>query len=126
VPRHDAASPGSLDGAVDWLRKNFDAEAAGGVRAVYALELSGAGGGTLTARVDDGRLEVRRGRPQRADLRLSLSADDFHAILAGRANADLLFMQERIGWSGDLSLALKLRRLFRGQPEEPRPVRPRT
>ena len=46
---------------------------------------------------------------------------DFCAILDGRANADLLFMRERIGWRGEIALALKLRRLFRGQPEEPRP-----
>jgi hypothetical protein len=124
VPRPDAASPTSLEGAVDWLRKNFDPEAARGVRAVYALELSGMAGGAITACIDDGRLEVRRGSAPRADLRLSLSAADFYAILAGRANADLLFLRERIGWSGDLSLALKMRRLFRGQPEEPRPVRP--
>lgn len=124
MPRQDAASPRSLDAAVDWLRKNFDADAARGVRAVYALELSGPGGGVITARVDDGRLEVVRGSAPAADLRLSLAADDFHAILAGRANADLLFMQERIGWSGELSLALKMRRLFRGQPEEPCPHRP--
>ena len=101
-----------------WLRKLFDAEAARGLQAVYALELTGAGGGELTVRVDDGRLELLPGSASTADLRLRLTAQDFLAILAGRANADLLFMQDRIGWSGDLSLALKMRRLFRGQPEE--------
>ena len=114
------ATPATLDDAVDWLRKNFDPEASRGLRAVYALELTGPGGGSLAARVDDGRLELVRDAAPDAELRLRLALEDFCAILAGRENPDILFMQERIGWSGEISLALKLRSLFRGQKHEPR------
>lgn len=120
VTDRDATTPASLDDAVDWLRKNFDPEAARGVSAVYALELTGAGGGELAARVDDGRLELARESAPEAGLRLRLELEDFCAILDGRANPDLLLMQDRIGWTGEISLALKMRRLFRGQSHEPR------
>ena len=117
---HDRAAPvPSIEAAGDWFRKQFDAEASRGLRAVYEIELTGESGGTLALRVEDGRLDVAPGPAGASDLRLSLAIGDFFAILAGRANADMLFMEDRIGWSGDLSLALKMRRLFRGQPEEP-------
>ena len=120
MPDRDATTLVSLDDAVDWLRKNFDPEAARGVRTVYALELTGAGGGELAARVDDGLLELARGNAPEAELRLRLELGDFCAILAGRANPEILLMQDRIGWTGEISLALKMRRLFRGQNHEPR------
>jgi len=117
------SAPASLDEALDWLRKRFDAEAAEGVRVVYEFALSGDAGGVLSARIDDGRLDARPLPASDAALRLELSADDFFAILAGRANADMLFMEERIVCKGDLSLALKLRRFFRGHAGE-RAARP--
>jgi len=83
--------PRSLDDSLDWLRRHFDDDAARGADAVYQLELSGPGGGS------------------------------FFAILDGRANPDLLLMEDRIEVKGDLSLALKLRRLFRPGEREPRP-----
>ncbi|MDJ0853085.1 MAG: SCP2 sterol-binding domain-containing protein [Myxococcota bacterium] len=107
-----------VEEACDRLRKLFDADAAADVRVVYVIELAGAGGGELTARVDLGRLEVAPGAAQEVDLHLRFTIEDFFAVLSGQANVDMLFMEERIGWSGDLSLALKMRRLFRGQPEE--------
>jgi ubiquinone biosynthesis protein UbiJ len=115
----EAGALDSVEAAVDWLRKHFDPEAARGLRVVYALELTGAAGGVIAVRVDGGQLDARAEPVEGADLRLRLAAADYFAVLAGRANADLLFMQDRIEWEGELSLALKLRRLFRGQPQEP-------
>ena len=37
---------------------------------------------------------------------------DFFAVLGGSANPDLLYTADRLTVEGDLSLALKLRRLF--------------
>lgn len=104
--------PRSPAEAVEWLRKHFDAEAAAGFEASYVFDLTGAGGGAVHARVENGRLEVAEGAPQPADLRFRLSAEDFYDVLGGRANPDMLFMEERIQVEGELSLALKFRRLF--------------
>jgi predicted lipid carrier protein YhbT len=106
-------APASLDEAADRLRKRFDPEAAAGLHLRYAFELTGPGGGWLDVRVDDGHLDVGSGPPPEADARLRLCAADFFGVLAGRENADMLFMSGRLEVEGDHSLALKLRRIFR-------------
>ena len=68
--------------------------------------------GVLHAHVDEGRLHAASGRIARPDVTFRLSAHDFFDVLAGRENADLLFMERRIEIDGDLSLALKMRKLF--------------
>ena len=97
--------PRSVDDSIDWLRKHFDPEAARGVTVSYLYELSGPGGGVLHARIDEGTLHA-------ADVTFRLSARDFFEVLAGRENADMLYMARRIEIDGDLSLALKMRKLF--------------
>ena len=105
-------APGCLDDALDWLRKHFDPEAARELRVAYQYELGGPGGGAFYARIDAGRLEVARGELAAPDVHFRLAAADFFAVLGGSENADMLFMQDRIAVRGDLSLALKMRRLF--------------
>lgn len=115
----------SLSEAQDWLRKNFAPEEGRSLRATFAFVLDGASGGVIGVQVDDGRLALTSTEPAAPALRLRLSADDFFGILDGRRNPDMLFMEERVGWEGDLALALRLRRLFRGQREEAAGAPPR-
>ena len=62
--------------------------------------------------IENGSLEIAEGDLQPADLRFRLSAHDFFDVLAGRANPDMLFMEERLQIEGEFSLALRFRRLF--------------
>lgn len=107
------AGPTSIDAAMDWLRKSFQPDCASGVNVVYHFDLAGPDGGSLAVGVLDGRLEISRGRPEAPDVRMALSACDYFGVLAGRENADLLYMAGRLEIEGDLSLAMKLRTLFR-------------
>lgn len=109
-----ASAPTSIDEASTWLRKAFDAEASRGVRVHYRIDLGGEAGGTLSLRVADGGLEVSRGPCPDPDVVLTLSASDFYGILCGRENPDMLFLADRLGIEGELSLALKLRSFFNG------------
>lgn len=106
------SGPASIDDAVEWLRKRFRPDVADGVRVVYRVELRGPGGGVLYARVEDGRLAAGAGDVDRPDVIFRLAARDFFDVLAGRANPDLLHMDGRLEIDGDLSLALKMRKLF--------------
>ena len=111
--------PTCVDEAIDWLRKHFQAPAAQGLRAVFAIDLSGEGGGSILLRVEDGALDARSAPldpAPRADVRLRLPSTDYFGILAGRENADLLYMAGKLEIEGDLSLAMKLRTLFRPAP----------
>lgn len=108
-----ASAPNSLREVPAWLRKTFCADAADGVAIVYQLILTGGEPGRLWIEVRDGRLEVGDGDVADPNVTFSLSSDDLFAVLAGRENPDLLFMADRIAVTGELSLALKLRALFR-------------
>ena len=79
----------------------------------YELDLRGPGGGPLRVSVDGGRVEVAPEPDPAADVRLRLDARDYFAVLEGRENADLLYMAGSLEIEGDLSLAIKLRTLFR-------------
>ncbi len=116
---HPTSHPTSLDEAIDWLRKHFQPPAARGLSAVFAIDLSGEDGGSILLRVQDGTLDARSAPANPAppaDVRLRLPSSDYFAILAGRENADLLYMAGRLEIDGDLSLAMKLRTLFRPAP----------
>lgn len=102
----------SVAGVVDWLRKNFRVAAAEDLEVAYQIDLAGPAGGSLWVRIGEGRMRVGEGRDSQPDVILRLAAVDFFAVLAGTANPDLLFMDDRIEIEGDLSLALKLRSLF--------------
>jgi len=105
--------PTTLDEAVDWLRKHFDAESARGVAAVYGLDLTGPAGGPLTLRVARGALDVVPGLGDDVEIRFRMSAGDYFAVLRGSENPDLLYMAGRIEIEGDHARALKIRTLFR-------------
>ena len=102
----------SVSGVVDWFRKHFRAAAAEGLEVAYQIDLAGPGGGSLWVRIGDGRMVASEGTEPQPDVTLRLAALDFFGVLAGTANPDLLFMDDRIEIDGDLSLALKLRALF--------------
>ncbi len=102
----------SVEGAAEWLRKHFAPAAARDLCAVVQIDLAGPSGGSLRLHIDAGDLRVEPGRASQPDLRLRASATDVYAILAGRENAEMLFMDGRMEIDGQLSLAMKLRTLF--------------
>lgn len=102
----------SAAGAVDWLRKHFRSAAAEDLQVRYQIELAGESGGSIWVRVNDGQMQAGEGADPQADVVFRMDALEFFDVLAGTANPDLLFMDDRIEIAGDLSLALKLRSLF--------------
>lgn len=107
-----SAGPTTIAEAVEWFRKHFRADAAREVSVVYQMELAGDEGGTMCARIVEGKLDAAAERAESPDVVFHLSAVDFFGVLAGTENPDILFMDERIRVDGDLSLALKLRTFF--------------
>ena len=108
-----ARAANSIEGAIDWLERRFHAESARGLSAVLQFRLTGAQGGAFLVRVAEGSLQIQPGESDAAEVVLQLSARDCFAILGGRENANLLYMAGRLEIEGNLSLAMKLRTLFR-------------
>jgi predicted lipid carrier protein YhbT len=107
------ADPNRHRDALQRLRKAFRPDAAEGERLTVQLLLSGAEPAQLWVDVRDGRLDAGEGVTGTPDVTFHLSCDDFVGVLEGRVNPDLLFMEDRLRVEGELSLALKLRKLFR-------------
>ena len=105
-------TPQNIPEAIDWLRKASRPELASGLRSIYQVDLTGPAGGSYWVRIDDGRLSSGEGSTPQPDLVMCLAASDFYDVLGGRANPELLFMENKVDVRGPLSLALKLRALF--------------
>ncbi len=100
--------------ALDRLRAAFRPDAADGERLTVQIVLTGGDEpAALWLDVRDGRLDVGEGTRAAPDLTFRLTCSDLHGVLEGTANPDLLFMEERLEVEGELSRALKLRKLFR-------------
>ncbi|NPA31585.1 MAG: SCP2 sterol-binding domain-containing protein [Chloroflexi bacterium] len=102
----------------DLLPRYFRPEKARDVRAVVQFHIPGAGGGDWIVRVDQGRLSVEPGvSPTPADLTVTVSAENYWALLRGEMDPLAAYMRGRLRIEGDLKLAYRLQDLFR-MPDE--------
>jgi putative sterol carrier protein len=108
----EAAGSGA-EAMVAWLHEHFQPAAARGLAAVIEIQLTGPAGGRLCIQVEDGRLKTSLGGDAAPDARLVASAQDWSDVLDGRANAEMLVVEDRIRVEGNQGLAMKLRSLFR-------------
>jgi putative sterol carrier protein len=91
------------------LPERFRSERAGDLRAGYAFELEGEGGGAWTVRVADGALAVEQGSAPDVDVTVRAKAADWMAIVEGRMDPQLAYLTKKLRVSGNLQLALRLR-----------------
>ena len=103
----------SLDAARDWFQKSFQPDSAQHLEAHYRFELENGASRVLSLRIQAGRLDLSDTALPEPDVVFRLRADDLLGVLQGGLNPDLLMMEDRLKIEGDLSLALKLRTLFR-------------
>jgi putative sterol carrier protein len=91
------------------LPERFRSERAGDLRATYAFELEGDGGGAWTVVVGDGALTVTDGAASDANVTVRAKAADWMAIVDGRMDPQLAYLTKKLRVSGNLELALRLR-----------------
>ena len=84
-----------------------------GLNCVIGLNLLGEGGGrwTITIRNDQTRLE--EGVTDYLDCVLSVQAEDYLSLVSGKLNPYDAMAKGKIGISGDLGTAFRLRSLFK-------------
>jgi len=94
------------------MPKRLKPDAAEGVDVLVRLNLSGNAGGTYHLEIRDSALKISEraiGQPQ---LSITISAVDWVAMIQGKLNGQLAFMNGKLKMAGDMGLAMKLPTLF--------------
>lgn len=77
-------------------------------KGAYQFELTGAGGGTYHAVFDNGAYDIGEGAAANPGCTVTMSADDFMALVGGKLNPTTAFMTGKLKIKGDMGLAMKL------------------
>lgn len=78
------------------------------LNASYQFNLTGDGGGTYHAVFENGTHDIGEGPAAAAKCTVTMSANDFIALVSGKLNPTTAFMTGKLKIAGDMSLALKL------------------
>ncbi len=98
--------------AFEMMPSRFNKDAAKGLNAIYQFDLSGDAGGKWQVIIKDQSIEVKEGQHPSPNVTLSMAAQDYLDMLAGKLNGQMAFMSGRLRIAGDLGLALKMQGLF--------------
>ncbi|HKV54739.1 MAG TPA: SCP2 sterol-binding domain-containing protein [Candidatus Binataceae bacterium] len=105
-------APTSCKQVFDDMPGHFKKEAAQGVDATFQFDLSGNGGGKWQVTVKGGSCEVKEGANPSPNVTISMAAQDYLDMVAGKLNPQMAFMTGKLKISGDMGLALKFPNLF--------------
>ena len=103
----EEATPMTAAARIEEIFRGFEAKGSAGATsdATYLFELGGTDGGTHLLRVSPNGLKWEAGYDGEADVKISLSVDDFLAMADGNFDGRLAAASERIELSGDMQLA---------------------
>ena len=91
------------------MRRRFDPEAAGDLKAVFELAVSGA---RYAVEVDGRRCRVERRPAPEAGAQVNISAGDLVRLISGMVEWTRLLAEGRLRLEGDPFLALRFPQLF--------------
>jgi len=84
-----------------------------GLNCIVGLHLLGEGGGTWTLTITNGQTRLEEGVTEYLDCVFSIPAEDYLLLVSGRMNPYEAVAKGKVGISGDLGVAARLRFLFR-------------
>ncbi len=90
----------------------FNTTAAQGLDAVFQFDITGDEGGMWNVSVKDGVCEVQEGTHAAPTVTLTLSAEDWLAMVNKELNSMQAFMSGQLSVSGDIMLAQRIPELF--------------
>ena len=100
---------------IDELRKRFNKEAAKNVCATYVLQITGQGGGTWMAKINNGDIDFspfNGSSTDQADCTISVSSEDLAMIMSGKMSAMTAALSGILSVDGSLGLAMQLVPIF--------------
>jgi hypothetical protein len=107
VPRAD-----SIETFMLLLAMGFNSPGAGDTRAVLQFNFSGEQEGSCHFRIADGRIEPYPGAAEKPDLTIETPFGVWADIMAGKANGQQMFMEQKYKVNGDLSLLMRMNEFF--------------
>lgn len=90
----------------------FKPEKADGVNAVIQVTLTGNGGGVWTVKIAEGQCTVATAPAEAPTMTLTMTADDYAALISGKLAPMKAFFQGKIKFQGDMALAMKFQSMF--------------
>lgn len=102
----DVKTPSEFFGYV--LPKKFDPSRAKGIDAIVQMNISGPSGGDWAVTLDDGKLDVSKGRSINPTITVRIADSDFVELVNGRMSGSKAFMMGKLKLEGDFSMALRL------------------
>jgi putative sterol carrier protein len=96
----------------DLMPSRFKPDKAQGLNAVIQYEITGEGGGTWYATIEEGTCTVSAGTAPSPTLTVGMSGQDWLDMLAGKLSGQMAYMSGKLKLKGDMGLAMKLGTLF--------------
>ena len=90
----------------------FRADKAAGVSATIQYDITGDQGGTWHAVIKDGACTVNPGAAANPNLTLTMAAQDWLDMVAGKLPGQQAFMSGKLKLKGDMGLAMKIGGMF--------------
>lgn len=96
----------------DAMESRFRADKAAGTNATIQYDISGEGGGTWNAVINNGTCKICEGAAASPTLTIQMSGQDWLDMVSGKQSGQMLFMSGKLKLKGDMGLAMKLASLF--------------
>jgi putative sterol carrier protein len=105
-------APSSCKQVFEQMPSRFKKEAAQGLNAVYQFDLAGEGGGKWQVSINNDTCDIKEGAHPSPNATISMAAQDYLDLVAGKLNPQMAFMSGKLRMSGDMGLALRFQGLF--------------
>jgi multimeric flavodoxin WrbA/putative sterol carrier protein len=107
IPRAD-----SIETFMMILPLGFNAAAAGDTRATIQFNFKGDVQGACHFRIGDGKIEAKKGAAENASMTINSPFELWLDIMAGKADGQQMFMEQKYTVDGDLNLLLRMGEFF--------------
>ena len=94
------------------LSSSTDMDKLKGMDATILFDISGRDAGVWTVDVHDGNVSIQEGDVGSPQVTVKAASEDLVALIKGDLNPMAAFMQGRLRVEGDLSIAMKMQKLF--------------
>jgi len=102
----------NIQSLMEKVVRAFQPEKAAGINATIQFQLTGDQGGNWVASIQDQKLIVEPGTTADPNLMFGADTQDIIDVFSGKLNPMQAYMQGKVQFKGDMSLAMRLMSIF--------------